>query len=47
MADDIVFDLLHSEIINHVLDQSKDNVDKKVVTLFHLQTFYKPLKKCT
>lgn len=32
MADDIVFELLHSEIINYALDQSKDNNnDKKVV----------------
>lgn len=30
MADDIVFELLHSEIINYALEQSKDVMDKKV-----------------
>lgn len=30
MADDIVFELLHSEIINYALDQSKENDNKKV-----------------
>lgn len=30
MADDIVFELLHSEIINYALDQSKENENKKV-----------------
>lgn len=32
MADDILFELLHSEIINYALDQSKSNDDaaKKV-----------------
>lgn len=31
MADDILFELLHSEIINYALEQSKDNIDKKVL----------------
>lgn len=35
MADDILFDLLHSEIINYSLEQSKDNNDKKVCKSFN------------
>ncbi|XP_047994540.1 trafficking protein particle complex subunit 6b [Leguminivora glycinivorella] len=33
MADDIVFELLHSEIINYAMEQSKDNSEKKEADL--------------
>lgn len=39
MADDILFDLLHSEIINYALNQPNDNDDNKQVHIlgeFHL-----------
>lgn len=31
MADDIVFELLHSEIINYALEQTKGNENEKKV----------------
>lgn len=33
MSDDIVFELLHSEIIKYALEQSQDEENKKVINL--------------
>ena len=39
MADDIVFELLHSEIINYTLEQSKTSNGSKVNCLIFLIKF--------
>ena len=36
MADDIVFELLHSEIINYAIDQSKEPLKDKKVLCFSI-----------
>lgn len=39
MADDIVFELLHSEIINYAIEQTTETPkDKKVLTFTHLKS---------
>lgn len=40
MADDIVFDLLHSEIINFTLEQSKESEKKVNYLLSDLSIYY-------
>lgn len=41
MADDIVFELLHSEIINYAIDQSKETLKDKKVSTFTVRISFK------